>query len=309
MRLRHWAGTLLAAWRGDLEGAARALQAMCTEQDRVLQSWVGAALAWAEAEQALATGDLAAARQAAAVMLQRADRHGHDALCVLAHRLAIGLHSRSDGAAQVLDELRQMERRQQIAHTESLHSRARLITWQLELRANRQSVQRLERATVEYQRLALQDPLTQLANRRQFEDRLCTMIAANGAGTLYLAMVDVDRFKQINDSFSHAVGDAVLAGIAGILQSQLRSTDLPARLGGDEFALAFHAGSPLQAEQLCERISVVVRNHDWASVVPGMAVSISIGLSQLAAGDTLATALDRSDAAMYACKRRARSAG
>jgi diguanylate cyclase (GGDEF)-like protein len=105
------------------------------------------------------------------------------------------------------------------------------------------------------QRDALPDPLTGLANRRQLDERLATLAAGLRAGEpLSLAIIDVDDFKGINDTFTHTLGDAVLRQLASELRAASRESDLPARFGGDEFVLVLPGTSGEGARQMLERL-------------------------------------------------------
>ena len=93
------------------------------------------------------------------------------------------------------------------------------------------------------QHLAHHDPLTGLPNRRLFEERLSEALARSrrGAGKIALLALDLDRFKQVNDSYGHHVGDLLLQEVARVLQTQLRVVDTIARVGGDEFSIVLEA--------------------------------------------------------------------
>ena len=86
---------------------------------------------------------------------------------------------------------------------------------------------------------------------------------------LTIAMVDVDRFKSVNDRFTHRIGDRVLKTLAAIMSSEVREQDLPARWAGDEFVILFDDATELTARQICERIKTAVATFDWHSIAPG----------------------------------------
>lgn len=125
---------------------------------------------------------------------------------------------------------------------------------------------------------ALSDPLTGIANRRSF-DQILNRLAGS---PLAVAMLDLDNFKQINDRFSHILGDAVLQRVAQVLIAQLGSHGHAARLGGEEFALVFPNVPAAVATALCEGIRVAIANADWSDLAPDLTVTVSVGL---AAGD------------------------
>jgi len=146
---------------------------------------------------------------------------------------------------------------------------------------------------------ALQDPLTGLANRRAL-DRALAQATAVGE-PVAACFVDVDKFKQINDMFSHAVGDEVLRKVAELTSAACRSTDLIVRYGGDEFVV-LTSGDRRSTRPLAERIRSTVSQHPWQRLADGLSVTVSVGLAcSLPASAVLASA----DAAL----RNAKSAG
>jgi diguanylate cyclase (GGDEF)-like protein len=154
--------------------------------------------------------------------------------------------------------------------------------------------------------LSSTDPLTGLPNRRGFEARAtAALTAAREAGRPCCALVlDLDRFKAINDGFGHPAGDAVLQATADALRGVLREADLPGRLGGEEFGVLLPdcdaAGGVLLAERLRAAISAEVAHPD-----PARTVTVSIGVAALGAGPpgrALGKALAAADRALYAAK-------
>jgi diguanylate cyclase (GGDEF)-like protein len=157
----------------------------------------------------------------------------------------------------------------------------------------------------ELARQASQDSLTGLKNRRRFEEDLRTELArshryqAPGA----LLMLDLDRFKRVNDTLGHGAGDRVLAEIAEILRARARETDVVARLGGDEFAIVLPRCDLGQAEEIAEEIALAIREHvrSEPEVPP---ITASIGVAPFGTGLRLSyeMAMAMADAAMYAAK-------
>ncbi len=105
------------------------------------------------------------------------------------------------------------------------------------------------------------DPLTGLHNRRSFDRTLDheTQRAMRSGTALSLAMVDIDDFKKVNDTYGHPCGDQALVGLAGVLVSGLRRYDSASRLGGEEFAVLLPGAGVLKAESIMQRIVVAVR--------------------------------------------------
>lgn len=168
---------------------------------------------------------------------------------------------------------------------------------------------RMAALMAEQERLAAIDVLTGLRNRRAFQQQIAVEIArASRYGTpLSLPLIDVDHFKQINDSHGHAGGDRVLAALGALLREQLRSPDIPARWGGEEFVVALPStdleGAALAAERLRAAVAAASVRHGSAEIP----VTLSIGVSALEGGETLEALTERADQAMYAAKVKGRN--
>jgi diguanylate cyclase (GGDEF)-like protein len=181
--------------------------------------------------------------------------------------------------------------------------------WRRKYERERKARLQAEDIAERFTRDALHDPLTGLANRALFLDRLQHALAATGRHTTPLATVllDLDGFKEINDSYGHAVGDELLCAVAKRLTEAVRSVDTVARLGGDEFALVIEGVDEAGKEVVIERIK---RALDTPFLVQGQPRQIggSVGLA-LSRGnvDTPDDLLRRADMAMYAAKRAGRT--
>lgn len=154
--------------------------------------------------------------------------------------------------------------------------------------------------------LALHDTLTGLPNRALLMDRLDHAIAASRRDNrpLALLLLDLDRFKEINDTLGHAVGDSLLAEVGQILAGPLRESDTVARLGGDEFAILLPSVSGVaQARDIAERVAdVLARPFPVEGIT--VEVGVSIGLALYPEHGTDASELMRAaDVAMYVAKR------
>ena len=152
---------------------------------------------------------------------------------------------------------------------------------------------------------ASQDPLTGLKNRRRFEEDLRAELARSHrygvAGALL--MLDLDHFKQVNDTLGHPAGDRVLAEIASVLRGRSRETDVLARIGGDEFAIALPRCEIEEAEAVSGEIITAIRER--MSTEPEVPpITASIGIAVFGVGERLSyeTVFDRADAALYAAK-------
>ena len=174
-------------------------------------------------------------------------------------------------------------------------------------------LERLDRAKAAAEHLSLTDPLTGLPNRRDLERRLREEIDRSDRASepLGCLIIDVDRFKHVNDEYGHAAGDAVLAEVSSALQASLRSFDVVGRFGGDEFVAllpgATMEGARQVAEALCDVISTLA-----VSVTPKhepLRLSISVGAVSHEPGSNEDTAalLDRADSALLEAKRAGRN--
>jgi diguanylate cyclase (GGDEF)-like protein/PAS domain S-box-containing protein len=162
-----------------------------------------------------------------------------------------------------------------------------------------------KRMEASLQRLADHDPLTDLWNRRRFEEELARQVARcqRYAEKAALLVMDLDGFKAVNDTFGHKVGDDLLKRVAAALARRLRGTDAVARLGGDEFAVLLNNVSPDQAAEVAEQLYALVAGATLE--LPGRSVSVtaSVGvvfLDEHVAGEQ--DAMIQADVAMYDAK-------
>lgn len=168
---------------------------------------------------------------------------------------------------------------------------------------------RRSRERAELERRSLVDPLTGVMNRRGIAAVLQRELARAGrtGGALSVLMVDVDRFKQINDIHGHPVGDVVLRHVARALDDAVRTVDNVGRFGGDEFLVVLSDTDGAAAEILCNRLRVLRLPPLAGATGEDVAVSISIGVATMRAGDTPETLIERADLAMYQVKRSGRA--
>ncbi|WP_404481999.1 diguanylate cyclase domain-containing protein [Novosphingobium sp. BL-52-GroH] len=160
----------------------------------------------------------------------------------------------------------------------------------------------------ELARLAETDELTGLANRAGFLRRFEDALANTSAAGLSIALIDVDRFKSLNDELGHVAGDAALAEIGRRIARNLRATDLVARLGGDEFVVLLGTAEPDVAQEICTRIVATVSARPVDLPLGGQAEArISCGLVHRAPGQGGIELLNRADMALYAAKRGGRN--
>ncbi|MDB5797544.1 MAG: diguanylate cyclase/phosphodiesterase & domain with sensor [Paucimonas sp.] len=157
--------------------------------------------------------------------------------------------------------------------------------------------------------LASRDELTRLCNRREFMRLLQEEAVRSGRSRVgfCVAILDIDHFKQVNDVYGHAVGDAVLHEVGAVLDSVRRSIDKAARFGGEEFTMLFVGADLATAQLALERIRTHVSGYDWSSVAPGLKVTVSAGLADWAPDSTVASILSRADTALYEAKNAGRN--
>ncbi len=169
----------------------------------------------------------------------------------------------------------------------------------------RLTVTELETLNERFQELARTDPLTALANRRALTEAMQNELARikrHGTASALL-MIDIDRFKHVNDTHGHEAGDRALTALASVLKSIARATDLPARFGGEEFVvLLTHTRVP-GAQLMAERIRSTIAGLPIASPLGAFNFSVSIGVAPMLSGDRdWSAAVSRADAAMYRAK-------
>jgi diguanylate cyclase (GGDEF)-like protein len=160
-----------------------------------------------------------------------------------------------------------------------------------------------DRALQQVRRLVEVDMLTTLLNRRGFDDRLRRLLSRTGGPATALALLDVDHFKRINDSYGHHVGDEVLRGIGERLRQALRPLDLAFRVGGEEFAVVWPAMEPGGERALGERLRQAVAAEPIPTTAGLVPVTVSVGVARSRrTGESLESLYRRTDASLYAAK-------
>jgi diguanylate cyclase (GGDEF)-like protein len=156
-------------------------------------------------------------------------------------------------------------------------------------------------------RQAFEDSLTGLANRRAADDALTVALATSlsdvgSSGHILVAVVDLDHFKAVNDTFGHAMGDRVLVETGHLLQRLTRPRDRVFRYGGEEFLIVLDSADPLRALEACERIRLGIEQFDWANTLGCTQITASFGVAARSDGDTRDTLMARADDALYRAK-------
>jgi diguanylate cyclase len=213
------------------------------------------------------------------------------------------LERRLDGLLQTLDRFHRQRSSREHEVGERLQAlMARVSTMEVEARAFQEDLE-LQRQK------ALQDPLTGLPNRAAWNERLEIERARQQryGGDLSLAVVDIDHFKRINDSFGHLAGDKVLKIIAGELARRLRKTDFIARFGGEEFVLLLPS-TPLDGgRQLLEALRTDIEACPFHFKGERVAITFSAGLTPMLPGEPGDAAFQRADEALYRAKHQGRN--
>lgn len=165
------------------------------------------------------------------------------------------------------------------------------------------------------------DALTGLLNRKTFDENVMRMLTAAeplpepplagveqrrpaGASPLWLGIIDIDHFKQVNDSFGHLIGDEVLLLLAQLMRGSFRHHDQIYRFGGEEFVVLMRSPDTTSASAALERLRCSAERCDFPQVGH---ITVSVGFTELREGDTPSEAIERSDKALYHVKRNGRN--
>ncbi len=168
----------------------------------------------------------------------------------------------------------------------------------------------IEQVTIQerLERQALTDPLTGMANRRAFMRHLQMLVSDTGGSSAALLLVELDRFKSVNDQYGHLFGDEMLKQLAGRLRTVLRDRDVLARYGGDEIAMIFHDVNTYQAVEIAERLRCSVADDEFECDGQIASLTVSIGVALFPYhGATPDELIAEADRAMYAAKLNGRN--
>nr|WP_225978002.1 EAL domain-containing protein [Gandjariella thermophila] len=157
----------------------------------------------------------------------------------------------------------------------------------------------------ELRRMAEEDPLTGLHNRRALTRELERQLATASSGSLLL--LDLDNFKDVNDLRGHAVGDRVMRTVAGVLRERLDEGQVIGRLGGDEFAVVLPRCDQKSATEVADRLRNAVATLPLVTAGASTRITVSTGVAEFGAGDTWQSVLANADLALYASKAAGRN--
>ncbi|MGF0538459.1 GGDEF domain-containing protein [Agrobacterium sp. ES01] len=163
----------------------------------------------------------------------------------------------------------------------------------------------------EYKRIANTDSLTRLSNRRAFDERLAGIFESeNGFLPTALILMDIDHFKQINDSYGHPVGDKILATVATVIRTNVRRDAFVARTGGEEFAVILDGSSREEVYEVCERVRIALQSTPFRNSKTGVdygSVTISLGGCMAAEVSDAGELYGKADIALYCAKNDGRN--
>ncbi len=153
------------------------------------------------------------------------------------------------------------------------------------------------------------DPLTRLYTRHYITERLPGLITSHRRNRvpLSLAMLDVDHFKSVNDTYGHGQGDGVLVAVAAAVRECIRGVDVAVRYGGEEFAVVLPGASADVAARVGERIRRAVACIPFPGTCPRLTVTISVGVATLSCHEEVEAWFDRADRALYEAKAAGRN--
>jgi diguanylate cyclase (GGDEF)-like protein len=156
---------------------------------------------------------------------------------------------------------------------------------------------------------ALRDPLTGTGNRIAMDQTLQREIelSRRHLQPLSVLMLDIDHFKQVNDTHGHSTGDDVLKAVAASIKNQLRNVDMVFRYGGEEFLILLSNTSREAAAMVGERLRFAVQSQEYLADSHMIVLTVSLGCSTLLPGESAESLLRRADSALYVAKREGRN--
>ncbi len=213
------------------------------------------------------------------------------------------VRSRLESIGRYLQEFRQREDAQ-ASDMQARNEKMRARVAELEAEASR-----LHNQLKDEQRQSTLDALTKIPNRLAYEKHMEEELKRfqRFKQPTCVAVWDVDLFKKINDTYGHAAGDRVLNAVAQCLAGRIRGTDFLARYGGEEFVMILRGAKLDDAIRLADELRIGVATLKLHSRGIPLQVTISSGLTALAAGDSVTSAFERADEAMYQAKARGRN--
>lgn len=243
-----------------------------------------------------------------------------DAIAAFERGIAMFQDGNPRGLASALEEYSEvLEKTGRISDALTALRRSREVEKALDDEAGHAAVTRIERdneiakLSMTWARLAEQDALTGLPNRRAFDRHLSELIDRSESSGFALCIIDIDYFKRINDTYGHDVGDQVLQEVGRLIREQRISDSLAARIGGEEFAVLFFSDEPAGPLEQTQCLLRAFRESDWSRVAKELAVTASAGLVMsdelrgAGVGVSAASMMKRADERLYKAKRDGRN--
>ena len=250
-------------------------------------------------------GEVATAGRTLAECLRRCEENGLTSIRVRVRAEQAELHAAAGDHRAAFEEHKRYVAELVEQQSAQRDARARALQAMYETTEARRQSRR-------WRELSLRDPLTGLYNRRHVDEELPRLLAAPATADelVVVALLDLDHFKRVNDTCSHAVGDEVLRTVAGLLQDTALpgATSFAARLGGEEFVLVLAGTDADRAAAHLEDVRRAVAAHPWAPLTGELPVTISVGAASTAevTDRTPAQLLGLADARLYRAKRAGR---
>ncbi|MFC4452449.1 GGDEF domain-containing protein [Deinococcus sonorensis] len=225
-----------------------------------------------------------------------------DLLAARAREALANAYARSGRFQEAFETQREVTRRVLALYRDVYQQRALLK--QIEQQARDAEVR-----AAAFAEAAMQDPLTGAPNRAFAMQRLARLReqARQGPPSV-VVLLDLDHFKRVNDTYGHAVGDAVLIRVVRALSAEIRDQDCLARFGGEEFVVILHDLGLEAAQEVCHRLRSVLERLVWDDVAAGLQMTASFGLARLDGRRDLKATLRAADEALYAAKAAGRNA-
>lgn len=225
-------------------------------------------------------------------------------LVALLLAIIIGLltgHNIVTRLAELTRAIRQLQSNKELQQQISVRSKDEL--GELALAFNDMNSE-LVSAHKELRELSVRDPLTQLYNRRYFDREAPILFekAKRYHHPLSVMLADIDHFKQVNDNFSHTIGDEVLRYVAEQFSQGIRAGDVVARYGGEEFIILFPNTDLAQSITCCEKLRKKIAAYPWQEIQPELQITISMGLCDNLDQENIAAMIASADKNLYAAK-------
>lgn len=203
---------------------------------------------------------------------------------------------------QVIDHYQQTDQAQQFLAEQLATLGAKIKTMEVEAEKNRTNLEA-------HRQKALHDPLTELPNREAYNERASAEVQRwqRYGRPLTIAIFDIDHFKRINDTYGHQAGDRVIKVIGRSIAKRLREVDFFCRYGGEEFVALMPETDSATALVVLEKVRDAIANAAFNYKEQAMSITLSVGLTEFIDKDTLETAFERADQALYTAKSNGRN--